>query len=70
MGTDNVISIVHRRARRIFAEISSPAVEVEPEAEESIDAFVERVGEAIAGSIRPRSHAPSGRPRLRVVRSP
>ena len=57
MGTNNVISMVHRRAQRLAAEISSPAISLEPHAGEDIDGFIERVGNAIAEMIATQDRA-------------
>lgn len=51
MGTNNVVSMVHRRAERLVSEISSPMVLLRPDDDEDIDAFIERVGAAIAELI-------------------
>jgi hypothetical protein len=51
MGSNNVVSIVHRRAQRLAAEIASPVVCLQPDDDEDIDAFIERIGAAIADLI-------------------
>ena len=51
MATDNVISLAQRRAAKLGAEIAAPAVLLEPLDDETVDEFVERVGNAIADLI-------------------
>jgi hypothetical protein len=51
MGTNNVISLTQRRAAKLAAEISSPAVFLDPLEGETVDEFIERVGSAIADLI-------------------
>jgi hypothetical protein len=48
MGTDNVISLAQRRAAKLAAQISSPAMILQPLEDETVDEFIERVGAAIA----------------------
>jgi hypothetical protein len=47
-ANNNVISMVHRRAERLMAEIAAPGVVLRPDDDESIDEFIERIGSAIA----------------------
>ena len=51
MGTNNVVSLVERRAEKLAAEIASPVVCLRPEKNEDIEAFIERIGAAIADLI-------------------
>ena len=51
MGTNNVISLTQRRAAKLAAEISSPKLFLDPMADETVDEFIERVGNAIAELI-------------------
>ncbi len=46
-----VISLAHRRAAKLAAEIASPSVRLEPLDDETVDEFIERVGSAIADLI-------------------
>ena len=51
MGTNNVVYLTQYRAAKLAAEISSPEVSLEPLDGETVDEFVERVGNAIAAVI-------------------
>ena len=51
MGTNNVVSLAKWRAAKLGAEIAYPQVFLEPMDDETVDEFVERVGNAIAAVI-------------------
>jgi hypothetical protein len=51
MGKTNVVSLTQWRARKLAAEISSPKLFLDPLADETVDEFIERVGQAISEVI-------------------
>jgi hypothetical protein len=61
MDADNVVSLAERRAAKLTAEVVAPAVVLEPLSGETVDDFVERVGNAIAEAMdRRRRYACDG----------
>ena len=50
MGTNNVVSLTRYRAAKLAAEISPPML-LEPLDDETVDEFIERVGNAISEVI-------------------